>query len=424
MTEPKPVPAPPGLMRLPKNSHYPNYSETHPQDAWCASVGCTPVEPVPAESRPTEMDWAERAAEQIHLLYRDSNYFKSMPKEPLIHGWAEVMRTEFFKTPPVMFGFKTVEEWEKFTKFAASSALLPVPQTLEARRLGMEEAFDLCAVIADEGNEKADEHETGTGTIGLVGLGAKILASVIRSRKESLIAARMKELTSHEQQEETPHQSPASPSSKGQNAESQIGTESLTASSERTKDSSQALSGLAVGRQLEPPETELNYLRLKVLDADKVMAAIDHAVNTYHLDSRSEIADARQNYGEPYSSLGAASLPVGESTRNDVKVLQELVEDYQKAVDGSGQHHLIAPEQVADRFRALRGLLREALPYIESGVKREVESPGSHQEFKDEAIDLLRRCKSASSKVGLGESRDPLPYEEIERALSVEPLSD
>jgi hypothetical protein len=87
---------------------------------------------VPTESRPTEVDWAERAAERIYLLYCDSNYFRSMPKEPLIQGWAEIMRTEFFKAPPVAVGFKSVEEWEKFTRFAASSALLPVPENHQA----------------------------------------------------------------------------------------------------------------------------------------------------------------------------------------------------------------------------------------------------------------------------------------------------
>jgi guanosine-3',5'-bis(diphosphate) 3'-pyrophosphohydrolase len=34
--------------------------------------------------------------------------------------------------------------------------------------------------------------------------------------------------------------------------------------------------------------------------------------------------------------------------------LQALIEDYQKAVDGSGQHHLIAPENVKARFDELR----------------------------------------------------------------------
>jgi guanosine-3',5'-bis(diphosphate) 3'-pyrophosphohydrolase len=38
----------------------------------------------------------------------------------------------------------------------------------------------------------------------------------------------------------------------------------------------------------------------------------------------------------------------------DKEVLQALIEDYQKAVDGSGQHHLIAPENVKARFDELR----------------------------------------------------------------------
>jgi len=63
----------PRTMRLPKNSLYPNYKETHLEDDWCSKVGCTPVcEPVAPE--PT-FEYANKA----YLAAEDA---KAAPPEP------------------------------------------------------------------------------------------------------------------------------------------------------------------------------------------------------------------------------------------------------------------------------------------------------------------------------------------------------
>jgi hypothetical protein len=50
-----------------------------------------PLRPQSAEQEFPTVDWAIRAAEKIFSLYRDSNYFRSMPPKPLIAGWAKII---------------------------------------------------------------------------------------------------------------------------------------------------------------------------------------------------------------------------------------------------------------------------------------------------------------------------------------------
>jgi regulator of replication initiation timing len=58
-----------------------------------------------------------------------------------------------------------------------------------------------------------------------------------------------------------------------------------------------------------------------------------------------------ENEAEPNWEAENATLRAElERLTSDQKVLQALIEDYQKAVDGSGRHHLIAPENVKARF--------------------------------------------------------------------------
>ena len=55
-----------------------------------------------------------------------------------------------------------------------------------------------------------------------------------------------------------------------------------------------------IEEEFEKAQLTLSSLELKLRAADKVMKAIDEAVDRGKLDARSTIADARLDYGEPF----------------------------------------------------------------------------------------------------------------------------
>ena len=83
------------------------------------------------------------------------------------------------------------------------------------------------------------------------------------------------------------------------------------------------------------------------LDA-AVEAAREECAKLANVHAASYLADCIRSL----NVTGALDRLIAQS-KKDVRVLQELVEDYQKAVDSTGRHHLISPENVRTRFDAL-----------------------------------------------------------------------
>ena len=68
---------------------------------------------------------------------------------------------------------------------------------------------------------------------------------------------------------------------------------------------------------LSKTELEISALRIALSDAEKVMTKVDAAIGQGFLDPRSQIADTRLDYSEPFTSRLAAIDSTTRTTKPD-----------------------------------------------------------------------------------------------------------
>jgi hypothetical protein len=93
--------------------------------------------------------------------------------------------------------------------------------------------------------------------------------------------------------------------------------------------------------------------------------------------------------------------------RNDKRVLQALVEDFQKAVDSSGRHHLISPENVNHRMENLCAILAEAWETLSDVC--EFHADPAYQLDVPEIRELLQRIEAAKRATAAPTARPVQP---------------